>query len=89
VAAVTCKRIVLCGYALSFSGNVNAKWQSASTDKSGLLYGAAAANVVCPVGPQQPGGIPGWLETAAGEALNLDLSGATAVGGHVSYLIVE
>lgn len=90
VAAAAGKRIRLCGYVLSFSGNVNAKWRSSTTaDLSGLLYGAAGVVAVAPVGPQQPGGIPGWFETAAGEPLVLDLSGAVGVGGHVSYLIVE
>lgn len=89
VAAVANKRIRVCGYVLSFSGTVNAKFRSASTDLSGLIYGAAAAVAVAPVGPQQPGGVPGWFETAVGEALNLNLSGATAVGGHVSYLLMD
>lgn len=29
-----------------------------------------------------------WFETAAGEALNLNLSGSVAVGGHVKVRIV-
>lgn len=89
VTAVAGKRIRVCGYVLSFSGSVNAKWQSGSTDLTGLIYGGAGIVAQAPVGPQQPGGVPGWFETTAGAALNLNLSGATAVGGHVSYLIVE
>jgi hypothetical protein len=89
VAAVAGRRIRVCGYVLSFGGTVNAKWRSATTDLTGLLYGVLGTAVEAPVGPQQPGGVPGWFETAVGEALNLNLSGATAVGGHVSYLLVD
>ena len=83
VAAVTGKRIRVLGYTLTFSGSVNAKFQSASTDKTGLLYGAAAANVCAPI-TDTPDLF--WFETAIGEALNLNLSGATAVGGHLTYI---
>jgi hypothetical protein len=59
---------------------VNAKWQSATAgDKSGLLYLAANGGVVAPESPR------GYFETAAGEALQLNLSAAVAVGGHISY----
>jgi hypothetical protein len=43
----------------------------------GANGGVAAA--YCPVG---------HFETAAGEALNINLSGAVAVGGHVVYVEV-
>lgn len=83
VAAVTGKRIRVLSYVLSASAAVNAKWQSGSTDKTGLLYFAAAGyGAVAPFNEQ------GWFETAAGEALNLNLSGAVTVGGHVSYVLL-
>jgi hypothetical protein len=86
VAAVTGKKIRVTSYVLSFSGSVNAKWRSGTTDLSGLLYGAAAAVVECgPTDSDLRGQRPGHLETARGEALNLNLSGATAVGGHLTY----
>lgn len=74
-------------FVLSFSGSVNAKWKSgASTDKTGLMYGAAAAQVPSPALPPAAGNIPGaQFVTDAGEALVLNLSGATAVGGYVVY----
>jgi hypothetical protein len=83
VAAVTSKKIRLISYNFIGSGAVNAKFQSASTDKSGLKYIAAAGGGIC--APFNPGG---WLETASGEALNLNLSGAVAVGGELSYIEV-
>lgn len=82
VAAVTGKKIRVLAYTLLANADVNAKWQSASTDKSGLLYLAAkggASPAYCPTG---------LFETAAAEALNLNLSGAVAVGGHVTYIEV-
>jgi hypothetical protein len=80
VAAVALKKIRVLSYVLVANAAVNAKWRSATTDKSGLLYLAAnggAASGYSPVG---------HFETAAGEALNLHLSGAVAVGGHVTYI---
>lgn len=79
VAAVTGAKIRVLSYVLSAAGTVNAKWRSATTDKSGLLY--MVANTVVPAG--SPAGL---FETAAGEALNLNLSGAIAVGGHITYV---
>jgi len=84
VAAVSGKSIKVLGYALSGSAAVNAKWQSGSTDLTGLIHflGTAPDKIVAPIVPQGSGC---WFKTAAGEALNLHLSGATAVGGHVVY----
>lgn len=82
VAVVAGKKIRVLSYVLMANGAVNAKWRSATTDKSGLLYFAANGGAVAPHTPV------GHLETAAGEALNLNLSGAVAVGGHVTYIEV-
>ncbi len=90
VAAVPGKRIRVAGYVLSFGGTVNAKWQSASTDLSGLIYGLAATFAqAAPMPKGERGGQAGHFETAAGEALNLNLSGAVAVGGHLAYEEVQ
>lgn len=83
VAAVTGKAIRVLAYVLVANDAVNAKWRSANTDKSGLLYLAANGGVAATGAPDIP-----LLETAAGEALNLNLSGAVAVGGHVTYVEV-
>ena len=80
VAAVTGKKIRVLAYFLSSSGSTNAKWQSSSTDKSGLHY--MVANTIAP-SPYSPVGL---FETAAGEALNLHLSAAVAVGGWLVYV---
>lgn len=82
VAAVTGKKIRVLGYLLSSAGTVNAKWQSASTDLTGLHY--TVANVQVPVAFSPVG----HFETASGEALNLNLSGAVAVGGYLVYVEV-
>ena len=85
VAGVNGKRIRLLSGLLSFSGTVNAKWRSGTTDVSGLYYGTLGPPFPFQPGPIGPGGRTPHLQTAPGEALNLNLSGATAVGGHIVY----
>ena len=84
VAAVAAKKLRVLSYVISASAAVNAKWQSHAipTDKTGLLYMATNGGAVAGFNPA------GWFETIAGEALDLNLSGATAVGGHLSYIEV-
>jgi hypothetical protein len=89
VAAVAGFAIRVIGYNLSFSGTVNAKWMSdtggSAVALSGLIYGIAdTQNALGDVGLNARG----WFQTAAGKALNLNLSGAVAVGGHVLYELV-
>lgn len=83
VALVATKKIRVLSLKLTANGAVNAKWRSNTTDKTGLSYFAAAGD-----GEVLPFNQCGWFETAAGEALNLNLSGAVAVGGHISYVEV-
>jgi hypothetical protein len=84
VAAVAGKKIRVLEYVLSAAGAVNTKWQSASTDLTGLTYFAAAGdNVSCPFSPV------GHFQTAVNEALNLNFSGAVVVGGHIAYAEVN
>lgn len=80
VPAVTGKKIVVLHYNLSAASAVNAKWQSAATDISGLKYMAGTGGMVADYSPC------GLVETAAGEALNLNLSSGVAVGGELSYV---
>lgn len=83
VAAVTGKKIRVISCFVSPSDAVNFKWRSASTDITGLHYAANAGNGV------SLGWNPnGHFETASDEALNLNLSGAVAVGGSVVYVEV-
>lgn len=83
IAAVTSKKIRVLAYNIIGNGAVNAKWQSGAsgTDLTGLKYIAAAGGGICanynPVG---------WFESASGVLLNLNLSGAVAVGGEIVYV---
>lgn len=85
VAAVAGRRIRVIAYKLSFSGSVNAKFQSGSTDLTGLIYGVAAKDSDSVNLPQPVAGPLPQFATAPGEALNLNLSAGTAVGGYVVY----
>lgn len=85
VALVSSKKLRILGYVLTGNGAVNAKWVSHATTSTatGLIYIAAAGG-----GAAAPFNPVGWFETVAGEALDLNLSGATAVGGHLVYIEV-
>jgi hypothetical protein len=84
VAAVASKKIRVLRWSLSANGAVNVKWQShvTPTDLTGLHYmtqystaGGAYTQV-------------GIFQTIAGEALDINLSGAVAVGGELTYITV-
>lgn len=83
VNGVSGKKIRVLSYVLSAGGGVNAKWVSGTTpDLSGLLYISLNGGFVsgyCPVG---------HFETGVGADLNLNLSSAVAVGGHLTYIEV-
>lgn len=82
VAAPTDGRhISVLGWQRSSNGSVNMKWRSADTDKTGLAYANQYWHdeVVESSDPE--------FNCAANEALNLNLSGAVAVGGHVKYVL--
>lgn len=84
VAAVTSKKIRVLGLYLVANGTVNAKFQSGAsgTDLTGLAYLVANTGFVLPFNPV------GWFETAVTTLLNLNLSGAVAVGGALVYVEV-
>lgn len=87
VAAVTGKKIRVKGYAIT-NGAATAnsvKWRSGTTDISGLYFSAAALGPII-VHDLAPSG-DFYFETVAGQALNLNLSAATAVGGAVQYTL--
>jgi len=84
VAATASKRVRVLRYRISANGLVNAKWQSSTgnVDISGLHYlttYASGGGAYCPVG---------LFQTAAGDALNLNLSAAIAVDGELTYVVV-
>lgn len=87
VTAVTSKKIRVLGYNLMGAGAVNAKFQSdgggTPVDLTGLKYIAAAGGGIC--APFNP---VGWFESASGKSLDLNLSGAVAVGGELVYVEV-
>lgn len=84
VAGVTGKQILLLAYNYVSNGAVNAHWRSNSTAITGPTYmDGASKGKVCPYNPK------GWCKTAVGEALNLHLSAATAVGGEITYVEID
>lgn len=89
VAAVPGQKIVLLSYAIIAAGAVSVTWKSgASTSLSGAMPLAANGGAAPSAGPLAPGAIVGLMETAAGEALVINLSAAVAVGGHITYRLV-
>lgn len=92
VSGVAGFAIRVIGYVLTFSAAVNAQWYSdtggSKVALSGLLYGVGTSPPPA-VAPEALPGARGWFQTASGKALNLNLSGAVAVGGHVIYELVS
>lgn len=84
VAAVTGKKIRVKGFAITngAASVQNVKWRSGTTDITGLFYSTAIGPIAShPLAPVNEF----YFETAAGQALVLNLSAATAVGGSVQY----
>lgn len=84
VAAVTSKKLRVLQIVLIASGTVNVKFQShvTPTDITGLLYLTTNTGFA-------PGYSPiGHFQTVAGEALDINLSAAIAVGGYLTYIEV-
>lgn len=84
VAAVSSKKIRVISFIFQCNAAVNVKFQShvTPTDKTGLFYNAANTGACGPYNPK------GWFETISGEALDINLSGAVAVGGTLVYVEV-
>lgn len=83
VAAVAGKRIIVTGYELTSGGTNTVTWKSASTSLSGASDVAAGTRL------GQPLTDGFYFATAAGEALNITLSGAQKLAGYVNYQVVE
>jgi len=83
VAAVAGRRIRVVKYSFLCAAAVTVRWKSgAGTNLSGLMAFAANGGIsepYCPVG---------ILQTALGEALVINLSGAVGVGGLMTYEVV-
>lgn len=78
-------KIRVLAFIVSALATTNVKFQSAATDISLTMYLAATAGVVA----SGYSGAQGWFETAANEALNLNMSAATSVGVQVIYAVVK
>lgn len=89
IAAVTGKRIRVLSYVIVAAGDVTATWQSASTAISGGMALAANGGAAPSAGQATPGGLIGQFETNQGEALNLNLSAAVSVAGHLTYIVTD
>lgn len=82
VAAVSGKKIrVISASIVSASAN-SIKFRSGTTDISALYAFAANGGMVLDFNEH------GWFETAAGEALQLNLSAAAAVGISIQYQVL-
>jgi hypothetical protein len=83
VAAVTGQKVKVLGALLIGAGAVSVKFNSDSTALTGVMPLAVEGNGL--VMPMTHRGYH-WLETAAGAALVLNLSGSVAVTGIIVYL---
>jgi hypothetical protein len=82
ISLVSAKKIKVLSVILVASGTVSVKWRSNTTDISGAMPLVANSGFVLPASSPGQGH---YFETAAGQALNINLSGAVAVNGHISY----
>lgn len=84
ISAVGSKKIRVLAASFIANAAVNVKFQSGAggTDLTGLFYLAANGGAVLPYNPV------GWFETAVTTLLNMNLSGAVAVGGCITYIEV-
>ena len=82
ISAVTGKKIRVLSLVLMANAAVNVKFQSHSgpTDLTGLFYLAANGGFSVGFSPL------GHFETGSGEQLDINLSGAVAVGGCLTYV---
>ena len=81
VAAVSGEVIRVLSGVVTSDTDVNIKFQSNTTDISGLHYVSERGGFVLDYNPY------GIIQTAAGEALNINLSaGSLNVGGEISYV---
>ena len=82
IAAVTGRSIRIVAAAIITTLANEVKFLSASTAISATWPLGANGGLVLPYNDH------GWVQTAEGEALNINLSVATATGVHVEYIVV-
>ena len=85
VAAVTGKKLRVLSLVLLSTAKQTVRFESGAsgTALTGQMELAANAPLVLPFNPE------GWFETAASALLNLELGGANAVAGSLSFVEVE
>lgn len=84
VAAVSGRRIKVLDYTFVCSGAVTVKFRSDDTDLTGAMAFVANSGISSPKGSISQGAI---LATDSGESLNLNLSSAVQVSGHLTYYL--
>lgn len=82
IAAVAGAAIRVIGLAVVATAANAVKFQSASTDISATFPLGANGGLVLPFNEH------GWFQTAVGEALNINMTAATATGVHVVYQLM-
>lgn len=84
VGVVASKKIRVLSLFYVSSGSVTTRFESnaGGTALTGQMTHAASTGMALPFNPV------GWFETAAGELLNLELSGAVSVDGALTYIEV-
>ena len=82
VAAVALKKLKLLSACLIASGTTSMKWRSNTTDLSGAMPLVVNSGFVLPASAP---GMGHYLESATGEALNINLSAGVTVTGHITY----
>lgn len=85
VAAVTGKRICVTRVMVVTKTALDLKFQSATTDITGAMGYAAGGGWRDGIARNADDADDCLFETAVGEALNINLSGAGTVGGYISY----
>lgn len=85
VAAVSGTRIRVITYVLASDTNTKIKFKSGSTDLTGPMSLGSYSNIFNGNTDLTPGGLIGVLETEPGEALIINSSVTSAVGGHIVY----
>ncbi len=82
VAANATKKIRVLSYTLNAAGGANTvTWETATTALAGAMdiVDNASLHASC---------VHGLMETVANEALNLSMTAATLVAGHVTYVLI-
>jgi hypothetical protein len=82
LAAVPGYKIRVVAAAIVTTAANSVKFQSAANDISALWPLGANGGFVLPYNDH------GWVQTNAGEALNINLSAATSTGVHVQYIVL-